>query len=328
MIVLTFVASSLPAAAAFSVRIGPYHFVFGAHGHRPHRHARSRRPRQPTRIARPARQAPAPVTAQGISSALLYPQLALPAAYGLIFSSAEGASWPFDYRSIFLTGFANMSAQSNTQLCRYRTDLTAGIDTRIRGAVDLDDPQAQRLRNLEHTLGAAADSLAQSCPTEIPAEPIARLELMDTQIAKMLAALDTIRQPLQDFQNSLSDEQRARFAVMIAAGAGKQGNTGCGSSAAAVDWSIDQIDRAVQPTDAQRDALDDVRQAFAAAARDIAAHCLASLPPTAPSRLEEIAGNLRVLQQAIASIRVALGDFAAKLTDEQKARLNALNFSR
>ncbi len=324
MLALTIVASS-PSTAAISIRIGPYHFVFGSHGHRPHRHAHSR-PRRPTRVARPAPPARTTAPAQGVSSAWLYPQLALPAVYDLVFASDDASIWPFDYRSIFLTGFHRTSAQPDTQLCRYATDLTTGIDARIRAAFELDAAQTQRLRNLESALGAAADNLAQACPSEIPTQPIARLELMDSQIGKMLAALDRARQPLQDFQNSLNDEQRARFATIIAARSGNQGNAGCGSSGAMVDWSVDQIDRAVQPTETQRDALHELRDSFAAAARNIAAHCLASLPPTEPSRLEEIVGNLAVMQQAVASIRVALGSFAAKLSDAQKARFDAINF--
>lgn len=150
---------------------------------------------------------------------------------------------------------------------------------------------------------------------------------MESQLLRMTAALDSVREPLLAFQRSLNDEQRARFAAMIVAGAGNQGNMGCGSTAKAVDWSIEQIDRAVQPTDAQRDSLGDVKQAFAAAASDLSAHCLAGLPPTAPSRLEEIAANLVVTRQAVASIRAALADFRAKLSDEQQARFDAIKFT-
>ncbi len=320
IVALIIAASTPPALAAFFIRIGPYHLVFGAHGYRHHRHVRSR-PR-PTRAARPAH----PVRVKGVSSALLYPQLALPTVYAFVFSSGDGSSWPFDYRSIFQTGFAKLSAQPNTQLCQQPTDLAAGTAARIRDVLEPEGAQIEQLRNLERALRAATDTVVQACPSEIPARPLARLELMESQLATITAALDMIRQPLLDFQHSLNDEQQARFAAMVAAEASSPENLGCGSTAKAVDWSIDQIDHAVRPTSAQRDALDDVKRAFAAAASDIAAHCLASLPPTVPSRLDEIATTLSVMRQAVASIRAALADFEGKLSDEQKARFNAADF--
>ncbi len=224
---------------------------------------------------------------------MLYPQLALPTVYALVFSSGDESSWPFDYRFIFLTGFAKLGAQPNAELCQQSTEPAAKIAERIRGALELQPLPMQRLRDLEHALDAATASLAQACPHEIPAQPIARLELMASQLGKMNAVLDTVREPLLTFQQSLNDELRKRFADMINAEASNQGNMGCGSTARVVDWSIEHIDRAVQPTDAQREALGDVKQAFAAAAGNLSAHCLAGLPPTASARLEENCSDSR-----------------------------------
>lgn len=310
IVALVVIASSPPApAAVLGIRIGPFHLGFGSHGDRHHRH----------------RSAPGP--AQDMSSALLYPQLALPTVYAFVFSSGDGSSWPFDYRPIFLTGFAKLGTQPNAELCQQPTEPAAKIAERIRGTLELQPLPMQRLRDLEHALDAATASLAQACPHEIPTKPRARLELMESQLGKITAALDMVREPLLTFQQSLNDEQRTRLADMITAGASSQANLGCGSTARVVDWSIEQIDRAVQPTDAQHEALGDVKHAFAAAASTLAAHCLAGLPAAPPSRLEEIAANLAVTQQAVASIRVALMDFQAQLSDKQNARFDAINFT-
>jgi LTXXQ motif family protein len=320
IIALTAVGSSPGPAAAFSIHIGPYHFVFSPHGHRHHRRARSSAPSH-----RPA----APTPAQDMSSAFFYPQLALPAIYARVFSPGDDTEWPFDYRSIFLAGFGKRPA--NAQLCRQRTDLPNDIVAPIRGSLEPDGVQLQRLRDLGSALEAAAGILARGCPSEIPTQPTARLELVESQIARITVVLDMIRQPLLGFQNSLDDEQRARFAIMIAAAPAqtnsRAANTGCGAAAGEVDWSIDAIDRAVQPTYAQRDALSDLKQAFAMAAKDIAAHCLASLPPTASSRLEVVTTNLVAMRQAVASIRTALTNFELTLSDEQKARFDGIDLT-
>jgi LTXXQ motif family protein len=320
IVALTAVVSWPGPARAFSIRIGPYHFVFSPSGHRHHRRSRS---------AAPSYRPAPPASAQEISSALLYPPLALPAIYARVFSSGGETQWPFDYRSIFLAGFGKQPA--NARLCRRQTDLAAEIVARIRNALEPDGVQLRRLQGLENALNAAADSLAKVCPSEIPAQPIARLELVESQIARTTAALDMVRQPLLDFQQSLDDEQRARFAVMIGTTTSRTnshaGNTGCGATADETDWPIDEISRSVQPTDAQRDALGDLKQALAAAAKDLAAHCLASLPPTAPSRLEDVDANLVAMRHTVASIRAALTNFQLKLSDEQKARFNAIDLT-
>jgi hypothetical protein len=192
----------------------------------------------------------------------------------------------------------------------------------------------QLLQRLGGALGAASGYLAKSCPSEIPAQPAARLKLMGSQIEELALAIDMVRQPLQDFEQSLSDEQRARFAVMIAApAAAKPADqsenlaAGCGAMRAAINQSIDQIDQSVQPTDAQSDAMNGLRQAFGKAGTDLAAHCPSSVPPTAVSRLEMIQARLDATWRAELDIQVALADFETKLTAEQKDRFDSMNFA-
>jgi hypothetical protein len=102
---------------------------------------------------------------------------------------------------------------------------------------------------------------------------------------------------------------------------------GCGASPTAVDWSVGQISQSVQPTDAQRDAVTGLNQAFGKAASDLEAHCPTSMPPTALSRLETIQARLDATWRAELAVQVALADFETKLSDEQKDRFDATNFA-
>jgi hypothetical protein len=43
------------------------------------------------------------------------------------------------------------------------------------------------------------------------------MQLMQSQLEELAMAVDMIRQPLQDFAESLTDEQKARFAAVPAA---------------------------------------------------------------------------------------------------------------
>jgi hypothetical protein len=330
LIAVIFVASP---AAAFGFRIGPFHFGFPFFGHRHHHHLYMHgNPREVSpRDVSSGDVAPAEGR-RSITSALLYPQLALPAMYDGVFSPAFGSSWPFDYQAIFSTAFARASRRQNPHLCEPQPDLANGIVGRLSAALGITAEQQEPLQRLGGALGAASGYLAKACPDEIPLQPVARLQLMQSQIEQLATALDFIRQPLQVFIKSLNDEQRARLAAMIAVpdaadnGANKIA-AACGKSSGAIDWSMAEIEHSVRPTDAQREAVADVRQAFEKAASDLDAHCPKSAPLTAPGRLEAIEGRLDSTWRAILSIQVALAGFETKLSDEQKGRFNTMNFA-
>jgi hypothetical protein len=312
-----------PPAAAFGLRIGPFHIGLPFFWH--HRHPLYMRA-NPNDLSHPE-------TDQGVNSALLYPSTALAAIFQNIFWPAQSSPWPFGYQDIFTTAFARTPAEQNPRLCQPSYDVNATVG-HLRAELDPTPAQMQLLQRLGGALGAASGYLAKSCPNEIPAQPTARLKVMGSQVEELAMAIDIVRQPLQDFEQSLNDEQRARFAVMIAAPAttdrsdrSENINPGCGGSPTAVDWSVDQIKQSVQPTDAQQDALTGLNQAFGKAASDLEAHCPTSMPPTALSRLETIQARLDATWRAELAIQVALADFETKLSDEQKDRFDATDFA-
>ena len=110
----------------------------------------------------------------------------------------------------------------------------------------------------------------------------------------------------------------------MAASSGKTGLRSCGVSSAAIEWSIDQIVKSVQPTTQQRTVLGDVQQAFGKAVSDLETHCPTSMPQSAVARLETIEARLDATWRAILSIQVALEDFESKLSDDQKYRLRTM----
>jgi len=328
---IAFVISFPPPAAAFGFHIGPFHigFPFFGHHHRHHLYMRA----SPGDVARPQQTPLAQGATPGVTSALLYPSFALPPIFQNIFWPAYSSPWPFGYQSIFSTAFAKGQPTQDPQLCQRPFDANAVIG-HIRAETAPSEAQFQLLQRLGGALGAASGYLAKSCPNEIPSQPIARLQLMQSQIEELAMALDMVRQPLQDFDQSLSRSQQTRFAAVAAPqpaayrqNAPNDLAAGCGGSATAINWSIDQIDQSVQPTDEQRDAFADVKQAFGKAASDLEGHCPTSVPPTALARLETIEGRLDSTWRAVLSIQVALAHFETKLSDEQKDRFDATDFA-
>lgn len=87
---------------------------------------------------------------------------------------------------------------------------------------------------------------------------------------------------------------------------------------------IDEIQQAIQPNDVQRAALDELANASVKAAQDIKAACPTQIALTAPARLAAMQQRIEAMLSAVRTVQPALQKFYELLTDEQKARLNAL----
>jgi LTXXQ motif family protein len=325
---LAAVAFSPSPSAAFGLRIGPFYFGIPYFGYR-HRHhgASALRDDASLKAAAPAAQG---AVSQGPMSPLLYPALALPAVYDEIFSPPS--SWPFSYDAILQTAFAK-TAPDQGAACPPPNRQSAAAE-RIRAEIRPSGAQLPQMQKLGGALGFASDYLAKACPSEIPQDPAARLQLMEWQIEKLAEALDFVRPPLQELEQSLNATQRARFSVPLSTAAGAvhpdRPDTiapACVAAPTKVDGTIEQISLAVQPTDAQRDAMNGLKQAFRDAANALDATCPASLPGDPLARLEATEARLDATWRALVSIQTALADFQTKLSAEQRVRFDATDFA-
>ncbi len=87
---------------------------------------------------------------------------------------------------------------------------------------------------------------------------------------------------------------------------------------------IDLIEQAVEPTETQRTALDELTKASVTAAQNIKAACPTTVSLTAPSRLAVMQQRIEAMIKAEATVQPLLDKFYSLLNDEQKAALNAL----
>jgi LTXXQ motif family protein len=90
------------------------------------------------------------------------------------------------------------------------------------------------------------------------------------------------------------------------------------------EWRIDEIERVVRPTEAQRTALADLRAASAKAAEALKTACPRDLPPTSAQRMAFMENRMDAMLDAIRAVRPAFEAFYAAMSDEQKARLDGL----
>jgi hypothetical protein len=97
-----------------------------------------------------------------------------------------------------------------------------------------------------------------------------------------------------------------------------------GQTAGLTDWPIERIAQTVEPNDAQRAVLDELKDATAQALDILKAACPTALPSTPTGRIAALRQRLEAMLQAVRTVRPAVEKFYQSLNDEQKARFNAL----
>src|SRR5262247_456866 len=203
---------------------------------------------------------------------------------------------------------------------------------RISELVAPTDAQRPALEELRAASAKAIDMLKSGCPKDLPSIPTGRLAAMESRLQVMLAAVQTVRPALERFYQSLSDEQKARFNAIAptndADAAAKDQldlTRFCDEKAPAVtDLPIDRIAQAVQPTPAQRAALDELKDASVKAAEGLKVNCPSYQTLTPTARVEAMEKRLDATLAAVKTVQPALAKFYNSLSDEQKARFNSL----
>jgi hypothetical protein len=203
-------------------------------------------------------------------------------------------------------------------------------------AIQPTDAQRAALDDLANASQKAAQDIKAACPADIALTAPSRLAAMQQRIEAMIAAVTTIQPPLETFYGLLSDEQKARLAAIASdqlQSRSADKTTGapaqkCGTAQSGVAWPAADIEAAVHPTEAQRASLTALQDATAKSADMLKASCLTDNPLTPPARFAAVGKRLDIMLQAVTTVRSALNDFYGSLSDEQKARFEAIGPKR
>jgi hypothetical protein len=95
------------------------------------------------------------------------------------------------------------------------------------------------------------------------------------------------------------------------------------AQAAQLQWPAAEIEKRLGLNDTQRDALRALQEANATAMGILGA-CPPTDTTTPPARLDAVDARLDAMQQAVYLVSTALGSFYATLSDEQKAKFEAI----
>ncbi len=100
---------------------------------------------------------------------------------------------------------------------------------------------------------------------------------------------------------------------------------GCGAGQAGLaPWGVDRIEQTLSLTQAQLEKFNDLKSSSQKARQYLQESCPTTKPVTPTGRLSTLEQRLEAMLEAVRTVKPALDDFYSALSDEQKARLNAL----
>jgi len=233
-------------------------------------------------------------------------------------------------------GRTSVSPRTVRQLCgEPDKGVTAWPIAEITRAVQPTPEQRALLDELKAAAAKAADAFKDSCVDSYAMTPPGRLRAMTNRISATLDAVQIVRPALEQFYNSLNDEQKARFNALgpnIGERSQQQPQQeakaqaeGCGEPKSSLtQLPIERIEAAIHPAGKQKEALDRLSKATRDAVEGLQAACPDDVPLTPLGRLEAMQKRLEAMLQAAALVQPALDEFYAALSNEQKARFNTL----
>jgi len=237
---------------------------------------------------------------------------------------------------------APVSEQTVRALCGDpEKGITAWPFADIEKAVQPTPEQRALLDDMKRAATQAADAFKTTCGGTYSMTPPGRLQAMMNRVSATLEAVRIVKPPLEQFYNSLSDEQKARFNEVgpdVAKNAKPGGDRAPANQEEAnaqanacrepkpglTNLPIERIEAVVKPAGAQKDALDRLAAATDKAVDTLQAACPDDVPQTPPGRLDAMEKRLDAMLQAAKTVQQPLADFYAKLSSEQKARFNTL----
>jgi len=213
--------------------------------------------------------------------------------------------------------------------------VTAWPIAEITRAVRPTPEQRALLDDLKTAAAKAADAFKESCTDSYAMTPPGRLRAMTNRVSATLNAVRIVRPALEQFYNSLNDEQKARFNA-LGPNVGERAQQppqqeanaqaeACGEPKSSLTHlPIERIEAVIHPAGKQKEALDRLSTATKNAVEKLQAACPDDVPLTPLGRLEAMEKRLDAMLQAAALVQPALDEFYAALSNEQKARFNTL----
>lgn len=190
---------------------------------------------------------------------------------------------------------------------------------------------------LRSALTTADNEITAGCPREIPSALPDRLRVMQDRLWALRVAATDLRTPLQDFDKSLTSEQKAKLDPQPPAGRDSQSRRRAAQAAEmagklcyaqaqrAPQWPAEQIVRAVRPNKEQQERLAALSETSSKMSMMMMGACPQKPAEKPQDRLNVALDWLDNVLLAAANVAVAVDDFYGSLSDEQKSKLDTLS---
>jgi hypothetical protein len=201
----------------------------------------------------------------------------------------------------------------------------------IRQSMRTSEEQRAILDELRKASVEAAQIIHDACPTEAAVTPSARLAAMQQRLEAMKSAIARIREPFEQFYESLDDDQKGELAALNDQRAPFAPKVPAAQSCTPPDvlpWPASDIEAKLHLNDTQREALGTLARMDALARNTLNFACQPDDNLGPPDRLATAETRLDAMLEAIKWVRPALDDFFATLSDEQKAQFDAIGAKR
>lgn len=245
----------------------------------------------------------------------------------------------------FADGIRRMIGACTDQIAEMKGMPFDAVSRTIRAG----ENQRHALEQIRSTASTAADTLAVTCPKDIPAPLGQRLDKLGVALDAIGASLATMRPAFAAFYESLDDEQKARLAVIDLARqsqAKADRDSRLAANARVLDiagdveqdpvcsqwvailrgWPVSRLEANMTLSDEQRAALYELSAAIYRVVVNLVTACPAEGRLTPLGRLDAKQRQLQAVRQGIDAIRPALAAFENSLNEAQKAQLTAAVF--
>jgi hypothetical protein len=228
------------------------------------------------------------------------------------------------------------SSTSNAALTETCVGLAPGVTDlpigNIERTISPAGEQIAAFDSLKSALARAHEVLRASCASDVPLTPVSRLAGVERRLNAMIQVVHIMSEPLENLYHSLTEEQRRRLDAM-GARTNRPSDAPLARGLVALcnertekfsQVPVQQIEQTIRPTPQQQTTFDALRAASTKAADELRKSCPTLTPQTVIDRLPAVEKRLAAMTLAVSTVRPALDDFYASLSDEQKARFNTM----
>jgi hypothetical protein len=207
---------------------------------------------------------------------------------------------------------------------------------RIEQLMQLRDAQHDALDKLQAAVNQSVKSIGGDCRDSVTPTAPDRLKMLIQALWTVRDGAISVRAPLKDFLDTLTDAQKSTFASqqpqekrVASAGStnddstNKQYQTCTAPNVEASERMIKEIEQRVRPNKEQAASLDSFHKASSDMAKLLMASCALAVPADPLARLDAADDQLTAMNYAATTIQIAFDNFYGKLDNGQKARLES-----